>query len=224
MKNKFFKRAHISEAKFKLILKLFCEDKTAVEIAYLSGISRVTVNKYLGDIRTMIMTCEDQLLRKKSVRSKTGKIGAAQSRKLLPAPDAVTLAGLKLEGNTLTVHPMLKKIERSRVLRITKGKAMDEKEEAMAQRYCGFVDLQNRKFYHLRTVSRHKNGKEMKENADRFWSIFKNQIVKSKGLASNTIYLHLKESELRHNYGKSEMYAMLLKIMRQRTLHIDRAA
>ncbi len=59
MKNKFLKGAHLSERKFKEILKLFSEDLTATQIANISGVSRVTINSYLKKIRLQIVKyCE----------------------------------------------------------------------------------------------------------------------------------------------------------------------
>jgi transposase len=224
MKNKFFRRAHISEAKFKLILKLFCDERTAVEIAEITGISRVTVNKYLGDIRTMIMSCDDVLLKQdarglfadtfpewEKNKSKTNQTGV------------IRMAGIEVNGSKLKVHP-LEDLPKTRMLRISQGKKYGKKEVELANRFCGLVDLKERQYYQLRTISRKKNGKEMSKNADRLWSIFRNQIHKSKGLASNTIFLHLKESELRCNYRKNEIYSMLLKVMRRRNVRVDRAA
>ena len=223
MKNKFFRRAHISEAKFKLILKLFCQEKTAVEISEQTGISRVTVNKYLGDIRMMIMTCDDELLKQDAKVLFADTFSKWEKSKLQVLNSPITMAGIEVDGSKLKIHP-IEELAHNKMLRIAQGKKRNKKEDVIAQRFCGFVDLKERQYYKLRTVSRRKNGKKMVKNADRLWKIFRNRIHKSKGLASNTIYLHLKESELRCNYGKTEIYAMLLKVMRRRNVRIDRAA
>lgn len=224
MKNKFFRRAHISEAKFKLILKLFCDERTAVEIAEITGISRVTVNKYLGDIRTMIMSCDDEVLKQDArVLFSDTFSNWEKNKDNRGQGHVITMAGIEVNGKKLKVHP-IEELPRNRMLRLTQGKKYGKKEEALAQKFCGLVDLRDRQYYQLRTISQRKNGKEMAKNADRLWSIFRNQIHKSKGLASNTIYLHLKESELRCNYRKNEIYAMLLKVMRRRNVRVDRAA
>jgi transposase len=224
MKNKFSRRAHISEAKFKLILKLFCDERTAVEISEITGISRVTVNKYLGDIRTMILSCDDELLKQDARVLFSDAFGEWERNKdKVIQNNLITMAGIEVNGNKLRVHP-IDELPSGRMIKISQGGKRGKKEEALAQRFCGFVDLKERQYYKLRTVSRRKNGKEMAKNADRLWSIFRERIHKSKGLAANTIFLHLKESELRCNYEKSEIYSMLLKVMRRRNVRIDRAA
>ena len=45
MKNKYFIRSKISEAKFREIIKLFAGDLTACQIALFSGVSRMCVKR-----------------------------------------------------------------------------------------------------------------------------------------------------------------------------------
>lgn len=47
VKNRNKKHAKISEAKFKKLLKLYCVDLIAVQMAEIIGLNRNTVNKYL---------------------------------------------------------------------------------------------------------------------------------------------------------------------------------
>ncbi len=54
MENKYLKRSHISEAKLRQVVRLFCEDMTAVQIASLTGLNRNTVNRLLVHMRTVI--------------------------------------------------------------------------------------------------------------------------------------------------------------------------
>ncbi len=53
-KNKYVKRSKISEAKFRQIVKLFCIDLDAMQIAEIAGLNRNTINRYLTGIRTRI--------------------------------------------------------------------------------------------------------------------------------------------------------------------------
>ncbi len=60
MKNKYLKGAHLSERKVRELIKLFCDDLTATQIASITGISRITVNAYFKLIRTHIARfCEE---------------------------------------------------------------------------------------------------------------------------------------------------------------------
>ena len=55
MKNKYIKVSHISEAKFREIVKLFSVDLSATQIANLTNLNRNTINKYLTIFRERII-------------------------------------------------------------------------------------------------------------------------------------------------------------------------
>ena len=59
-KNKYVKRAHISERKFKEIIKGFSLDLTAEDRAQLSNISRNTINKFYKKIRERIVSLSQE--------------------------------------------------------------------------------------------------------------------------------------------------------------------
>ena len=46
MKNKYIKVSHISEVKFREIMKLFSEDLSAIQITNLTKLNRDTINSY----------------------------------------------------------------------------------------------------------------------------------------------------------------------------------
>jgi len=53
--NRYIYHARISEAKFRQIVKLFCLDLNAVQIAEISHLSRNSINKYLKALRERIV-------------------------------------------------------------------------------------------------------------------------------------------------------------------------
>ena len=53
-KNKYVKNSHLSERKFRELLRLFCADVTALSAASLTGLNRNTVNRYYGLLRVRI--------------------------------------------------------------------------------------------------------------------------------------------------------------------------
>jgi transcription initiation factor IIE alpha subunit len=55
MKNRYIKRAHISEAKFREILRLFGADLTATQISELAKVERKTINRILQLLRVRIV-------------------------------------------------------------------------------------------------------------------------------------------------------------------------
>ena len=54
-KNKYIKHTHISEGKFREIVRLFCADLTSTQIAELAKISRNTINRILQLLRKRIV-------------------------------------------------------------------------------------------------------------------------------------------------------------------------
>jgi transposase len=54
MKNKYIKHSHILEGKFREIIRLFCADLEATQIAELSKINRNTINRILQLLRERI--------------------------------------------------------------------------------------------------------------------------------------------------------------------------
>ena len=74
MKNKYIIRSRISEKELREILKYFAEDLEATKIANLTGISRISVNKILKNIR-ILMASECEKISKFS-----GEISSSQAR------------------------------------------------------------------------------------------------------------------------------------------------
>ena len=74
MKNKYIIRSRISQKKFREILKYFAEDIEATKIANLTGISRISINKILKNIR-ILMSQECEKISKFS-----GEISSSQAR------------------------------------------------------------------------------------------------------------------------------------------------
>ena len=54
MKNKYLKRAHINERKFRELLKFFAEDFTVTQIAKFIGLTRVNTHNIIQKIRHRI--------------------------------------------------------------------------------------------------------------------------------------------------------------------------
>ncbi len=54
-KNRYIKKAHISERKFKEILRCFCLDLTAKQTSEITKINRNTINRYFNKFRERIV-------------------------------------------------------------------------------------------------------------------------------------------------------------------------
>ncbi len=60
MKNKYIKHAHISENKFRQVLRLFCADLTSTQIAEITKINRNTINRILQLLRARILKLTEE--------------------------------------------------------------------------------------------------------------------------------------------------------------------
>lgn len=61
MENRYIKRSHITETKFRLLLRYFCEDFDATETSHLTHISRITINKIYALLRErLVLLAQDE--------------------------------------------------------------------------------------------------------------------------------------------------------------------
>ena len=72
--------------------------------------------------------------------------------------------------------------------------------------YDGLVDIG------FVSCSNHVNGIES------FWSYAKRRLMQFNGVPKNTFLLHLKETEFRFNHRKTDLYKVILKLLREQPL------
>ncbi|HET9056508.1 MAG TPA: hypothetical protein VFN30_06655 [Chitinophagaceae bacterium] len=222
MKNKYLKGAHLSEYKFRELLKLFCEDLTATQIADIINISRVTVNNYLKLIRTHIANYSDKKI-VDNYNSAPASL-AVFNRPHVSLQNEVNqskpLFGIyKREGKIATdiiMHPDAKEI-----INWAKGKTDGLAEEALHEvlrRYMAIADFTN---YRLYPVVYNMGIKESQQSDDVvfFWDLLKSRIVKFRGLSGHTLFLHVKETEFRYNHQGANLFEVLSFIIEKEPLH-----
>lgn len=229
MKNKYLKGAHLSERKFREILKLFCEDLTATQIANISCISRVTVNNYLKLIRTHIAKYSEE------------KNPQYYNNGYLPV--------IPMNGLVMPVEPEENRISRKALFGIYKtedriftelivctdvkeitdwarGKLNNETGTVLNSKYGHFTAVAD--FNHYRIYRLHKDKDLNKPRAsldeiDLFWGSLKARIAKFRGLSGQTLYLHVKETEFRYNNRNTDLFELLSFILQRRPLHYSKA-
>lgn len=224
MKNRYIKRTHISESKFRQLLKLFCEDLTATQISKLMRIERKTVNRIIQLIRERIV----ELAEKESCFS-TGEIevdesyfGAKQVRgkRGRGAGGKTKVFGMKKRGDKVYTQvvnncsaaelvPIIKKLAPSdSIIYSDEWKAYD-----------GLVNAGYKKHYrvtHSKDVF--ANGRAHVNGIENFWGIAKNRMVKMRGIKREKFNLHLKETEWRFNHRNDNIYKLLLSVLRKNPL------
>lgn len=220
MKNKYLNRSHISEAKFRQVVRLFCEDMTAAQIAHLTGLNRNTVNRLLTHIRQVIARyCEATSPLSGEVEIDESYFGPRRVRGVRGrgAGNKIIVFGLlKRHGKVYT--QIVPNVSRETLKQIVQSKVKPESTIYSDgwRSYDGLVDWGYKKHYRVNhgdnefaTGHRHINGIE------NFWGIAKVRLAKLRGLRPDYFNLHLKECEFRYNMRNEDMYHKLLKILRR---------
>jgi transposase len=230
MKNRYLKGAHISERKVRELLKLFCDDLTATQIATITGISRITINAYLKMIRTHIAHhCKERLpMTDRSLISSTAVAHLMSSD--TPVELIEQELGYKKPFYGLLIHHGNLRTEK--ITNVNQSELVDwlksggVKNPGIGTALSGFQAIAD--FNSLR-LFRVANGtpkpaslKGPVDDIELFWSMLKSRLVKFRGLNGNTLYLHVKETEFRFNHRNHDIFEMLVNIFHHRPLHVAR--
>ena len=228
MKNKYLKGAHLSERKFRELLKLFCEDLTATQIANISDISRVTVNNYLKLIRTHIARyCEEKNPRyyNNGYMPFIPLNGLAIPLENEDISNRKALFGIcktndKIHADIVT-HPNSKEVIdwAKGKLNITAAAELNK----MLGYYAAIADFNNYRLHRLVNEKEFAKQRSHLDEVDFFWGSLKARIAKFRGLSGHTLFLHVKETEFRYNNRNADLFELLSFIIQRRPLHYTRA-
>jgi transposase len=219
--NRYYRRARIAEAKFRLLIWHFALDLHAADAAHLTGVSHRSVITIFGKIRQLIAEeCERQSPFKTGevevdesyfgphrVRGKRGR-GAARL--------TIVFGLLKREGRVYTeIVPDCKKATLQAMIR---GRvSADAVIHSDGWRgYDGPVDVGYAKHFRgHHGANEFANGESHINGIESFWSFAKRRLQKFNGVPAATFHLHLKESEWCFNHRHDNLYLELLKLLRQ---------
>ncbi|MBV7533658.1 hypothetical protein [Chitinophaga sp. sic0106] len=232
MKNKYLKGAHLSERKFKEILRLFADDLTATQIANISGVSRVTINSYLKKLRNQIARYCEMLHpvsipvaamydREDSRLDQDDDTLVAVQSDVDKAVRPVIFGIVKIADRLHT--ELLPDVSRSMIHSATRGRSVLEKINTTERlrNYSGVVDLGQYRLYRLSSKPADASGTPQMDEVDAFWGLTKHRLAKFKGLNRNTAYLHLKECEFRFNYRGDDLFTVLLEMLKSYPLTLS---
>ena len=229
MKNKYIIRSRISEKKFREILKYFAEDIKATKIANLTGISRISINKILKNIRILMsQECEniskfsgeieidESYFGAKRVRGKRGR-GASGKQPVFGM--------LKRDGKVYT--QIVKNCSANELIPILSE--FSELDESVIYSDCwkaydGLVDYVAKAHYRVKhSKNEFANGKNHINGIENFWGYAKHRLAKFKGIKKENFLLHLKECEFRYNTKtiQENLYQKLLKLIRENPLKFN---
>lgn len=224
MKNKYCKGTHISERKFREIIKLFSADLEAKKMALLVGVNINTINRILLLLRIRISEIAEQesvfssgeieidesFFGARRVRGKRGRGALGKT---------IVFGMKKRNGN---VYTQIVKNCSGKVLVPIIQEHADNKSTIYSDEwkaYDGLVNFGYKKHYrvtHSKDVF--ANGRAHVNGIENFWGIAKTRLSKFRGMSKSTFYFHLKETEWRFNHRHENIYMILLKELRFKPL------
>jgi len=225
MKNKYCNRSRISEAKFREIIKYFSLDLEAKKISILTGVSEQTLTKYFYKIREKLVEfCEDEAKFSGIVEVDESYFGAKRVRgkRGRGASGKIPVFGiLKRDGKVFT--QIVKGCSRKDLMPIIKGKIL-EGSTINSDGWKAYDGLILDGYKHHRVYHSHNEfarGKSHINGIENFWGIAKIRLAKFRGIHKSHFFLHLKECEFRFNYRNQNIYAIILKILKNSPLKLS---
>ena len=223
MKNRYCCHCHISEAKFRDILRCFCNEKSLDETILITTISRPTIvrletlfrqriaylceqeSKFFGEVEI-----DESYFGPRRVRGKRGR-GASHK---IPV-----IGLLKRKGKVYT--KIVTKCSKKQLMPIIRGKILEDSTVYTDgwKSYDGLV-LNGYKHYRIfHSKNEFARGKNHINGIESFWSFTKRRLNSKNGVRKDKFLLHLKESEFRWNVrDKNIMYTTLLNNFRRNPL------
>ena len=214
------KRSHISEAKFREIIRLFSVDLEATKIAKITKLNRKTINFILNKIRIRIseLAEKESYFTKGEIEIDESYFGAKRMRgkRGRGAYGKTKVFGMKKRGDKVYTQ-IVKNCSASELVPIIKRLAPDDSvlytDEWKA--YDGLVNVGYKHHYRVKhSDDVFANGRAHVNGIENFWGIAKTRLVKFRGIKSNMFYLHLKETEFRFNHRHEDVFVLLLKEFR----------
>ena len=220
MENKYIHRSHLSEGKFRQIIKCFSLDLTATQTAEMTGLNRKTIDRLYSAIRARIaeynretspnigeFEVDESYFGAKRVKGKRGRGAGSKT---------IVFGIFKREGKVYT--EIVPDCSAKTLQRIIRGFADIESviHSDGWRGYNGLVDLGYEKHFRVdhskdefsKGSAKHINGIES------FWSFAKHRLAKFKGIPKHLFYLHLKETEFRFNNRDQDLYKLFLSWFR----------
>ena len=215
MKNKYIHHAHISEAKFRAILKLFCADVPALTAGRLAGLSKQATQRLYDRLRLRILELaveeakpfagevevDESYFGARRVRGKRGR-GAGGKTPVI---------GLLKRGGKVFAE-IVENCSKQALMPIVKGQVLSESTVYTDgwKSYDGLVlgGYKHHRIHHHQ--SQFARGKNHVNGIESFWSFTKSRLAKLPGIRSDYFVLHLKESEWRFNHRHDSLYKILL--------------
>jgi len=216
MKNRYLKVSKFSEAKFRLLIKCFCEDLPATTAAKFCTLNRNTTQRVYSLLRERIIALaleevapfageievDESYFGSRRIRGKRGR----------GAGGKIPVLGLHKRGERVFVS-VVKNCSKLELMPIIRGFVL-EKSDVYTDGWSAYDGLVSGGYRHHR-VFHHENefarGKNHVNGIESFWSFAKIRMAKLRGVRREQFLLHLKECEWRWNHRTQNSTRILLK-------------
>lgn len=223
--NKYFYHSHISEKKFREIIRYFAMDLEASKIAELTGVSRNSVNKILKALRLRLAECcrdESPFSRKGEGLERPPVAGESPWKERKDSGGKIPVFGVVNHRGKIFTQ-ILPDFPRKTFHAAIRGNVPLESISPTHgfRSYDSLVDLGYKKQYRLNNgpLSR----KSQINCVDNFWGSTKMRLQKFRGMSKSTFFLHLKETEFRFNHRNEDLYSLLLEMLRNEPLKLTKS-
>lgn len=230
-RNKYVVGTHISERKFRDLVKFFCDDYLAAETANFTGISRPTVNKYYDALRKFIADLSE-VNANESPTMPTEQSPGFLERFGFGSKDGVSVFSfLKLDGSVSTqlmekltmpewMTELWDRTEHERDALAKNAETLRANAETLRKEFADYWDQQYERLSHTDSF---KRGRVALEEIEAFWGAAKTRLSRFRGLKEEKFFLYIKECEFRYNMRNSDMYQFLLSALRETPLRFAEA-
>lgn len=223
--NRYVHHAHIANAQFRQLVRLFALDLEATKVALLTGLNRNTVNHYFRALRHRIArACEQAAPWRGTVEVDESYCGPrrVKGKRGRGAGSTTIVFGIfKRNGQVYTEivpdarKPTLQAIVRGRV---------DSRSIVHSdgwRGYDGLVDVAYRTHQRVRHgANEFARGRGIHINGiESFWGTAKTRLATRRGIRPHLFYLHLTECEFRFHHRQDNLCQLLLEMLRQDPLN-----
>ncbi len=191
-------------------------DIEASKIAFLTGLNRNTVNRYVHLIRIRIAElCEHDSPFKGEVEVDESYFGPkrVKGKRGRGAAGKTPVFGILERGGKVYTE-IVPDCAKATLQAIIRGR-VDPSSVIHSdgwRGYNGLVDLGYQKHYRVHHgADEFVNGRNHINGIESFWAFAKARLMKFNGITNSSFYLHLKESEFRFNHRGQNLYAILIK-------------
>ena len=223
MKNRYARHAHISEDRFRKVLRLFCADVPALTASALTGLSAKSTQRLYDRVRLRLLD-----LAVEEARPFAGEVEVDESyfgprrvrgKRGRGAGGKTPVIGLLKRGGKVFTE-IVENCSKQALEPIIKGQVLSTS-TVFTDGWRAYDGLVLGGYKHHR-IHHHQNefarGKNHVNGIESFWSFTKLRLAKLRGIRAEYFILHLKESEWRWNHRTDNLYLLLLKNFRSEPL------